>query len=386
MKVNQHKVGLLVVLLVSAVFLCYSLLSHELPSMHLKPASSVWRFWNPPRQHHTVISNSTTLGDRKIYYTFSPQRNTTAPATVHRKHQVNRKNLRRLTTLCVGDAQQRNASQQVKPTTCRLLEQRARVVQEVCRRQHVQQAPPGTDRSHDGDEPGNYVEYVSRKHIYLLRRAFTLTCVINKTDNEFEFARRHFFKFLLVRHPFSRLLSAYRDKVEAAQHWSLKQLREHIFTTLAEANLTKRRPNKDSQNSGDDIPTFRDFLEYILINKWTGGGFDSHWAPYWHLCSPCFIQYDAVAKLETAHTDLKYIWHHMRLKEPVPWINRSSQNSTSGSTINHYYQGLSPDLIARVYHHYSLDFKMFQYDILDVVREGGHCHMQDCSDMVPFFS
>ena len=59
-------------------------------------------------------------------------------------------------------------------------------------------------------------------------------------------------------------------KVEAAQHWSLKHLREHIFTTLAEANLTERRPNKDSQNSGDDIPTFRDFLEYILINKWTG--------------------------------------------------------------------------------------------------------------------
>ncbi|XP_063887507.1 carbohydrate sulfotransferase 11-like isoform X2 [Scylla paramamosain] len=206
-----------------------------------------------------------------------------------------------------------------------------------------------------------------------------------KTDNEFEFARKHFFKFLLVRHPFSRLLSAYRDKVEAAQHWSLKQMREHIFTTLAEANLTERRPNDDSKNS-DDIPTFRDFLEYILITKYTGGGFDSHWAPYWHLCSPCFIQYDAVAKLETAQTDLKYIWHHMRLKETVPWINRSSQSSSSGSTVNHYYQSLSPDLIARVYRRYRLDFEMFQYEILDVVREGGHCQLQDCSDMIPFFS
>lgn len=58
-------------------------------------------------------------------------------------------------------------------------------------------------------------------------------------------------------------------KVEAAQHWSLKQMREHIFTTLAEANLTERRPNSDSKNS-DDIPTFRDFLEYILITKYTG--------------------------------------------------------------------------------------------------------------------
>lgn len=76
----------------------------------------------------------------------------------------------------------------------------------------------------------------------------------------------------------------------------------------------------------------------------------------------------------------------MRLKETVPWINRSSQSSSSGSTVNHYYQSLSPDLIARVYRRYRLDFEMFQYDILDVVREGGHCQLQDCSDMIPFFS
>ena len=155
MKLNHHKVGLVAVLVVSAMFLCYSLVSHELPSMDLHPADGVWRFWNTPQQHHSGTPNAITFGRRKIYHTPSPQPNTTAPQTVYHKYQVNRKNLRRLPTLCVGDA-----SLQATLSTCRLLEQRARAVQEVCQHQHVQQAPLGTERSHDDNEPGNHLTLV----------------------------------------------------------------------------------------------------------------------------------------------------------------------------------------------------------------------------------
>ena len=30
----------------------------------------------------------------------------------------------------------------------------------------------------------------------------------------------------------------------------------------------------------------------------TGGGFSSHWVPYWHWCTPCSVKFDAVVKLE----------------------------------------------------------------------------------------
>lgn len=47
-------------------------------------------------------------------------------------------------------------------------------------------------------------------------------------------------------------------------------MRKHIFMTLAQAHLTDKTPKNDSQNDGDDIPTFRDFLEYILVTNETG--------------------------------------------------------------------------------------------------------------------
>ncbi|XP_050716022.1 carbohydrate sulfotransferase 11-like isoform X2 [Eriocheir sinensis] len=299
-----------------------------------------------------------------------------------------------------------------------LLQQRANVVQRVCRRFRVQHAPA---RSDDGPRAttvsGNYTEYVSLKAFQMIRSAFSLACVINKvastslmmsflrvegvpqyitgsphmladrflkpqTERELAFAQDHFFKFLLVRHPFARLLSAYRDKVEQANHWSLKELREHIFQTLGKTPQSYKSHQKVPPNSGGAVPTFSDFLQYILVTNYTGEGFDSHWAPYWHLCSPCAIQYDAVAKLETADVDLKKIGIH---EAAIPWFNHMSPSNTSSTTINPYYRALDPALIARVYRYYFLDFEMFQYSVLDVLREGGHCQAHDCSDMVSYF-
>lgn len=420
MKSKNHKVILLAVLFVSsAIFLCYCLLNQEpVLSINSQPVSAVTSTSTPSkpsRQNNelpTHEANSTTSRYENKYNVMWTKSNISEPQVVHLKHLPDIENKKILKVWPGGPSLLTERS---------LLQQRAGVVQHVCRRYNVHQAPPGTNRPPGGDVFDNYVEYVTPRAFYLLRSASTLTCVINKvassslvnslleadghplpltvsphrkandvlqpkTKEEFEFARKHFFKFLIVRHPFRRLLSAYRDKVEAAKHWSLKELRKHIFKTLAETRLTEKTPNSDSQYSGDDIPSFSDFLEYILVTNYTGDGFDSHWAPYWHLCSPCALQYDAVATLETAHTDLKYIWQKMGLHKRVPWINRSSQQTSNGSTIKHYYQDLTPHLIARVYHHYLLDFEMFQYSILDVVKEGGHCQMQDCSDMTSYFS
>lgn len=317
---------------------------------------------------------------------------------------------------------------------------RARVVRDACRQFKVRQNATAAELIGNMLKVNSegYVEYVSSENFRLARSASTMTCLINKvastsvavallqadgrqlpewnemlsphnaaavlkpkTQLEFQFARRHFFKFLLVRHPFERLLSAYRDKVERADHWSLKELRQHIFDSLKEMRqeTLKKTPSTAVNDTGgtserpggldqkeDPIPTFADFLEYILTTNLSDGGFDSHWAPYWRTCSPCSIKYDAIAKLETAELDLKLVWQRMGLQwtTGLPQYNRSGTGgplSQSGTKVDQYYSALHPTLIARVYRRFALDFHLFQYDIMDVFRRGSHCQTNDCKEM-----
>ncbi|KAG7156971.1 putative Carbohydrate sulfotransferase 14-like 6 [Homarus americanus] len=80
----------------------------------------------------------------------------------------------------------------------------------------------------------------------------------------------------------------------------------------------------------------------------------------------------------------QHVWQQLGLKQSgVPWSNRNERNGSS-SQVNHYYQGLHPRLVARVYQRFALDFHLFQYDILDVFKEGGHCQTNDCTEMASY--
>ncbi|XP_047486626.1 carbohydrate sulfotransferase 10-like isoform X2 [Penaeus chinensis] len=308
--------------------------------------------------------------------------------------------------------------------TAKRLEHRAEVVRRLCQKWNTEKGKP----LHRVSEKK---EQIILSHFYLARSASTLTCPINKagstsivaglmeaegnslptmeddslsvhgaaavlrpqTEAEFNFTKKYFFKFLLVRHPFERLLSAYRDKVERANHWSLVQFRKHILSSLSSKQIeigtestTSEEENdaaREANEPNEEIPSFSDFLEYILMPNMTDADFSSHWAPYWQWCSPCALNYTAIATLETAGSDLEYIWRRVGLRSSEkPWRNRNGLSlSPKPSVLSRYYQQLSPSLIRRVYQEYSRDFKLFQYDVRDVFRLGRHCVLGDCSDV-----
>ena len=67
----------------------------------------------------------------------------------------------------------------------------------------------------------------------------------------------------------------------------------------------------------EDIPSFSEFLEYILSTDLLGSGFSSHWVPYWRGCTPCHFPYSVIAKLETGEDDLAFIWRQAGLASQV---------------------------------------------------------------------
>lgn len=131
-------------------------------------------------------------------------------------------------------------------------------------------------------------------------------------------------RFIIARHPFERLLSAYRNKLEGdmpsaryfqsrkffwdfhrTQHFWLSQCSIHFFFLLGIGKQIIRsfRPNAatDSLNRGHDV-TFLEFIQYLLtpelsMNYQANNSFNEHWEPIHKLCHPCAIKYNVIGEL-----------------------------------------------------------------------------------------
>ena len=80
---------------------------------------------------------------------------------------------------------------------------------------------------------------------------------------------KNYFSFLVVRHPFVRLVSAYRDKLESLTEYNV---RYHITDG---PRMTSRRV---FNSSVADNPTFPEFVDYLI--RTPPNLMDKHWAPY----------------------------------------------------------------------------------------------------------
>ncbi|XP_037073838.1 uncharacterized protein LOC119095042 [Pollicipes pollicipes] len=124
------------------------------------------------------------------------------------------------------------------------------------------------------------------------------------------------------------------------------------------------------------VPTFAEFLDFVLASEPTGDTFDSHWTPYWRQCAPCHMGYDVIGMLETGADDFKYMWHRMKIYSSVriPRQNALQRNSTAlEEHARRYLAPVHPATVARLGHRFRLDFELFGYDWEQMLRLSGHC-------------
>ena len=95
------------------------------------------------------------------------------------------------------------------------------------------------------------------------------------------------YRFMVVRHPFERILSAYRDKLEDISR-DLEARDGYYYTVYGKNIVSEFRDKTDTNLTGIIEPTWREFVTYILNTPVTK--FDEHWMPIWMLCSPCIIR------------------------------------------------------------------------------------------------
>ncbi|XP_012274801.1 carbohydrate sulfotransferase 11 [Orussus abietinus] len=161
-------------------------------------------------------------------------------------------------------------------------------------------------------------------------------------------------KLLIVRHPFERLLSAYRDKLEH------KEGREYYYTRFGR-HITHRYRRRKNPSDMRLEPTFVEFLEFIVKEKY----FDEHWVPYYDSCAPCKIQYDYILKFETLLEEQSiflsdtglfgYLYQVGDARNAIP------HESTTRTVAKDYFENVPKLLLKEVHKVYEKDFKLFAY-------------------------
>lgn len=174
---------------------------------------------------------------------------------------------------------------------------------------------------------------------------------------------------LVVREPFVRLLSAYRDKLENITPPYYRKLARAIVAEHREAATKVLGPIKSSG------PTFYEFVAH-LISKYASGTatFDEHWAPYYKFCTPCAVNFSVIAKVETLSRDSAYVIQQlglgpilgkrvrnrrMRLRTVM---NKSRDGKNTSALLKYYFGQLSMHMLDKLLDIYGIDFEMFGYE------------------------
>ena len=95
---------------------------------------------------------------------------------------------------------------------------------------------------------------------------------------------------MVARHPFERILSAYRDKLEDLSR-DIEAREGYYYTMYGKHIVAEYRDPRDKANMTGQVlePSWREFVTYLLNTPATK--YDEHWMPMWMLCSPCIIRF-----------------------------------------------------------------------------------------------
>ncbi|KAK3510844.1 hypothetical protein QTP70_022787 [Hemibagrus guttatus] len=182
------------------------------------------------------------------------------------------------------------------------------------------------------------------------------------SDTEITERLNTYFKFFIVRDPFERLISAFKDKF--VENPRFEPWYKH---SIAPTIIRKyRKSHRDA--SGSAGLHFEDFVRYLgdepgrkhLDRQF--GEHVIHWLTYVELCAPCDISYDVIGHHETLEQDAQYILKAAGIEDLVSYPSIPKGITVYNRTkVERYFSGISKRDIRRLYASYQGDFSLFGY-------------------------
>ncbi|XP_061855647.1 carbohydrate sulfotransferase 14 [Colius striatus] len=174
---------------------------------------------------------------------------------------------------------------------------------------------------------------------------------------EISYRLNNYYKFLFVRNPMERLLSAYRNKFGEIKEYQQRYGLE----------IVRRYRQGGGGSAGDDV-TFSEFLRYLLDEE--AERMNEHWMPIYNLCQPCAVAYDFIGSYERLEADADYVLRRVRSPPSVRFPRRQPwYKPVTAETLHYYLCGTQRRLLADLLPKYILDFSLFAYPLPNVSSE-----------------
>ncbi|XP_071507151.1 carbohydrate sulfotransferase 9-like [Diadema antillarum] len=198
------------------------------------------------------------------------------------------------------------------------------------------------------------VDELKHPHTFF-RKKFTWISQLSLTKREK--VLRTYTKFLFVRNPYSRILSAYRDKFAyQVSSWSL------------DARQWLRENTSDPPLSNRSKVSFPQFVTYYLQVSRK----NTHWEDMNKLCDPCTVDYDFIGYYETLKPDSDYILDLIRAPNSTrfPDPQKVPTHSSSDDILRSYYSQLSDEQLKLLSESEGLstDLELFNYSMPEALK------------------
>ncbi|XP_020495375.1 carbohydrate sulfotransferase 12 isoform X1 [Labrus bergylta] len=177
---------------------------------------------------------------------------------------------------------------------------------------------------------------------------------------------QHYTKFLFVRDPFVRLISAFRNKFGRPNEDFYRQFGSVMLRRYG--NLSGSLPETAAEAFAAGIkPTFQQFITYLLDPETEKEGiFNEHWRQVYRLCHPCQVKYDFIGRLETLEPDAEHLLKLLEVDHLLHFPS-GARNRTATSWERDWFKQI-PTLVKReLYKLYEPDFELFGYPKPDSV-------------------
>ncbi|XP_070198056.1 carbohydrate sulfotransferase 11-like [Littorina saxatilis] len=179
---------------------------------------------------------------------------------------------------------------------------------------------------------------------------------------------KDYYKFMFVRHPLERLLSAWRDKL----HSNLSSRIEYRRPLVKHIARVYRNVSRqlDSESLDRVQIRFDEFLRFVVDQAEKGAALNEHWERFHKLCHPCTVRYDFVGRYEHLEEDAMRVLESVHADRMVRFPERSAvyKHSRTTDEMQQFYKDIPASLLKRVYRCFQEDFELFNYTVPEYLQ------------------